>query len=112
MLLDEPTNFLDIPSLEALENLIKNFQGTVIFSTHDRQFVEKVATRVYKIEDKKIREDKKEEKAQQKNENNILLLKMKMAEISSKIALEKNEKIKQELEQQYLALQEEYRRIN
>ena len=35
-----------------------------------------------------------------------------MAEISSKIALEKDEKIKKELETQYLALQEEYRRIN
>ena len=45
-----------------------------------------------------------------KNENELLLLKMKMAEISSKIALEKDEKIKKKLETQYLALQEEYRR--
>ena len=114
LLLDEPTNFLDIPSLEALENLIQNFYGTVVFSTHDRQFVEKIATRVYEIEDKKIREGGKGEKIQQKkkNENELLLLKMKMAEISSKIALEKDEKIKKELETQYLALQEEYRRIN
>ena len=103
LLLDEPTNFLDIPSLEALENLIQNFCGTVVFSTHDRQFVEKIATRVYEIEDKKIREGGKGEKIQQKkkNENELLLLKMKMAEISSKIAFEKEEKVKVELEEKY-----------
>ena len=113
LLLDEPTNFLDIPSLEALENLIQHFHGTVIFSTHDRQFVEKVATRIYQIEDKKIKEVEKEkrEEKRNKNENEILLLKMKMAEISAKIAFEKNERIKIQLEKEYQEIQEKCRNM-
>lgn len=113
LLLDEPTNFLDIPSLEALENLIQNFCGTVVFSTHDRQFVEKIATRVYEIEDKKIKEVEKEKTTEKKskNENELLLLKMKMAEISSKIAFEKEEKVKVELEKKYREIQEKCRNM-
>src|SRR5699024_542442 len=52
LVLDEPTNFLDIESLEALETLIKDYRGTVIFVTHDRMFIKNVATKILEIEDK------------------------------------------------------------
>ena len=44
--LDEPTNHMDIPSREALEEAIQNFDGTVIAASHDRYFLKQIATRV------------------------------------------------------------------
>lgn len=44
LVLDEPTNYLDVFALEALENLIRAYEGTVLFTSHDRRFCEAVAT--------------------------------------------------------------------
>ncbi len=50
ILLDEPTNNLDIDTLEWLENYLKNYQGTIIMSSHDRYFLDKIATKIVLIE--------------------------------------------------------------
>lgn len=55
LLLDEPTNNLDIYIRDSLEKAIKKFPGTVIFVSHDRDFIDKVATRILDIEDKDIK---------------------------------------------------------
>ena len=49
LLLDEPTNYLDIRSLRALEDGLVRYQGAVIFASHDRRFVDTVATRTLRI---------------------------------------------------------------
>ncbi|EFM74891.1 ABC transporter, ATP-binding protein [Enterococcus faecalis TX2134] len=54
ILLDEPTNFLDLETIQALEEFISAYQGTVIFTSHDETFVEKVATRTIYLENGKI----------------------------------------------------------
>lgn len=54
LLMDEPSNFLDLPAVEALENLLKNYAGTIIFISHDVRLLENVADMVYEIVDKKI----------------------------------------------------------
>ncbi|MBI5535269.1 MAG: ABC-F family ATP-binding cassette domain-containing protein [Deltaproteobacteria bacterium] len=46
LFLDEPTNHLDIPAAEILEEALINFDGTVVFVSHDRRFLENVSTRV------------------------------------------------------------------
>lgn len=46
LIMDEPTNHLDVESIEALSNALKAYQGTLILVSHDRYFVNKVATRV------------------------------------------------------------------
>jgi len=54
LLMDEPSNFLDLPAVEALENLMKDYAGTIIFISHDVRLLENVADTVYEIKDKKI----------------------------------------------------------
>ncbi|HUY24991.1 MAG TPA: ABC-F family ATP-binding cassette domain-containing protein [Candidatus Saccharimonadales bacterium] len=50
LLLDEPTNHLDIPSQEVLEEALARYPGAVVLVSHDRYFVDSVATTVYEIE--------------------------------------------------------------
>lgn len=50
LVLDEPTNHLDLPAREALEEALKAFDGTVLFVSHDRRFVEQIATRIIVLE--------------------------------------------------------------
>ncbi|MEY9866478.1 macrolide transport system ATP-binding/permease protein [Peribacillus sp. B2I2] len=54
LLLDEPTNHLDAESLEFLNGQINNYRGTIIFVSHDRYFLDAVATKIWSIEGKKI----------------------------------------------------------
>lgn len=54
LLLDEPGNFLDLPSIEGLELLMKQYKGTIFFITHDKHLQEHVADQILVIEDKKI----------------------------------------------------------
>lgn len=54
LLLDEPTNHLDISSKEALENALLEFNGTVIFISHDRYFIDSIADKLLVIENNKI----------------------------------------------------------
>ena len=54
LVMDEPTNHLDMESIEALNIALMAFEGTVIFVSHDREFVESLATQVIEIKDKKI----------------------------------------------------------
>jgi len=50
LLLDEPTNHLDIESIAWLEEFLKNFGGSVVFVTHDREFLRNLATRIIEID--------------------------------------------------------------
>lgn len=54
LLLDEPTNHLDIERIEWLENYIKRFKGGVILVSHDRYFLDKIATKIIDLEDNGI----------------------------------------------------------
>jgi ATPase subunit of ABC transporter with duplicated ATPase domains len=54
LILDEPTNHLDIASREWMEEVIEDFEGTILFVSHDRYFVRKFASTVCELEDKKL----------------------------------------------------------
>ncbi len=52
LILDEPTNHIDIETREILEEAIKNYKGTVLFISHDRYFINALATRIIEIRDR------------------------------------------------------------
>ncbi len=54
LLLDEPTNHLDVPSKDELERALNDFPGAVIFSSHDRFLLDRVATSVAELADGKL----------------------------------------------------------
>jgi ATP-binding cassette subfamily F protein uup len=55
LLLDEPTNHLDLDSIEWLENLLIDFKGSVVTITHDRAFLDRVATRIVELDRGQLR---------------------------------------------------------
>lgn len=54
IILDEPTNHIDIPTKETLESALINYEGTILFVSHDRYFINKLANKVLYISDKMI----------------------------------------------------------
>jgi ATPase subunit of ABC transporter with duplicated ATPase domains len=52
--LDEPTNHLDIDSREVLEDMLLAFKGTILFISHDRYFIKKIATRIGEIDQRSL----------------------------------------------------------
>ncbi|MFT3994366.1 MAG: ABC-F family ATP-binding cassette domain-containing protein [Dysgonomonas sp.] len=56
LILDEPTNHLDLKTKEVLKNALLDYDGTVILVSHDRDFLDGLATKVYEFSDKKVRE--------------------------------------------------------
>ena len=58
LILDEPTNHLDIASREWIEAAIEEFEGVLLFVSHDRYFIEKFAERIWLLEDGKVRDFK------------------------------------------------------
>ncbi|MCX6018261.1 MAG: ABC-F family ATP-binding cassette domain-containing protein [Chloroflexi bacterium] len=55
LVLDEPTNHLDLATQEVLENVLSNFEGTVLLVSHDRYLIRKLAQQIWYIEDGKLR---------------------------------------------------------
>ncbi len=56
LILDEPTNHLDIASKEVLKNALKNYDGTLILVSHDREFLQGLTNRTFEFKNKKIKE--------------------------------------------------------
>lgn len=55
LILDEPTNYLDISSLDVIEEILKNYNGSILFVSHDLRFIENIGQELLIVEDKKIK---------------------------------------------------------
>jgi ATP-binding cassette subfamily F protein 3 len=51
LLLDEPTNHLDIPAQEVLQEVLENFEGTILLVSHDRYLVDRLATQIWDLQE-------------------------------------------------------------
>ncbi|WP_312280896.1 ABC-F family ATP-binding cassette domain-containing protein [Oscillibacter sp.] len=78
LILDEPTNHLDIESREWIEDAVESFDGTLLFVSHDRYFINRFATRIWEVADGTITDwpmgfaryrEEKERETQKKHEN-------------------------------------------
>ncbi|MBY0097424.1 Vga family ABC-F type ribosomal protection protein [Mesobacillus maritimus] len=107
LILDEPTNFLDLDSVEALESLLQDYEGTIIFVSHDRRFIEKVGTRILVIENKGIHvfegtyeEYKNYEPQEQRDhtEDKRMLLETKITEVLSRLSIAQSEELEKEFQ--------------
>ena len=54
LILDEPTNHIDIDTREILENALIDYDGTILFVSHDRYFINKVATHIVELKNKSL----------------------------------------------------------
>ena len=106
LILDEPTNHLDILSKEALENALSDYEGTILFVSHDRYFIRKIATSCLVIDkdkvtyypdgykdyiDVKVKEELEENKQEKKEKVPLKQLKQKpkynLARLENEISL-------------------------
>ncbi len=116
LILDEPTNFLDIEGIEALEKMLKSYCGTVLIVSHDKDFVNSIADNVIIIKNSELIEqegnyssylEREKEKAKSSNKSNEkLLLQFKLAKLEAEISTTKDEAKKQELIKEYEKLKE------
>lgn len=84
LVLDEPSNFLDLESLEALEDMLLRYPNTIILISHDRQFIESVTDREYRIENQSLVEQSSVENVT--DDDTLLLIENKIAEVLSDMA--------------------------
>ncbi|MCK1976891.1 ABC-F type ribosomal protection protein [Jeotgalicoccus huakuii] len=116
LVLDEPTNFLDINSLEALEALMKSYKGTIIFVSHDRMLLKNVASQILSIEDRQVIEfdgtfaefeNRNTETKRDIKKEKLLLLDNKIADVLSQLSIEPSE----ELDAEFQALLKEKKQL-
>jgi macrolide transport system ATP-binding/permease protein len=123
LLLDEPNNYLDLNSTEALQELIIEYPGTILFVSHDRQLIQKSANRVIAIEDCKIitfedgyqqfeewTDKMKGKYIQGQLESELLILKMRCAEIAARLSNPRKSDDLQLLEREYEELTKQLRK--
>jgi ATP-binding cassette, subfamily F, member 3 len=107
LILDEPTNHLDIASREWIEECVENFEGTILFVSHDRYFISRFADKIWELEESKISifngtyeeyRESKEKAVKAKAEIQVLKEKPKVQMKQPKPDLKQNEKQKINLE--------------
>ena len=124
LLLDEPTNFLDIPSVEATQSLLREYEGAVVFVSHDESFTAGIAERFLTIENQQITTFEGDMAAYRQNQSKAtasppktdaatpsrMILEMQMARVVSAMSAKNADA--QALDAEYQALLEQYRRLS
>jgi len=114
LVLDEPTNFLDIETIEALEALLSDYEGTVLFVSHDRRFISNLATRILAFEEGRIRlfegtyDQYKQHQAEARpsasneeahRQERLLVIETRISEVLSRLSLEPSQQLEEEFQQ-------------
>ena len=121
LLLDEPTNHLDLFTMEELEKLLAGYGGTLLFVSHDEEFIRKTATRIVRFEDGRLRafeggwEEMNKPRAADRSEEDrkleISRLEMQMAALSARMSAPKKGDRPDELQAEYFRLADQLREL-
>jgi macrolide transport system ATP-binding/permease protein len=123
IILDEPTNYLDIFSQEALEQVLKDYEGTMLFTSHDRRFINAIADHVLLLEDGRgmtfkgnydqyaAFEKTRQQKEQGDGALRRLLLENRLAEITGKLSMPAQNTDREALDREYGELVSELNRL-
>ena len=121
LILDEPTNHLDLFTLEELERLLADYGGTVLFVSHDEEFIRKTATRIICFENEtlktfeggweEMKSPAKRDKAEENRNLEISRLEMQMAVLSARLSAPKKGDRPDLLQEEYLRLAEKLREL-
>lgn len=121
LVLDEPTNHLDIFTLEELERLLADYGGTVLFVSHDEEFIRKTATRIVRFEKKKLLafEGTADEMAAARNRDAetedlrlaATTLEMRLAALSARMSAPKKGENPERIREEYMETAEKLRGI-
>lgn len=119
LLLDEPTNHLDLFTMEELEKLLAGYGGTLLFVSHDEEFIRKTATRIVRFEGtslaafeggwEEMTAPKKKNRSEEDRKLEISRLEMRMAAVSARLSAPKKGDRPDLLQEEYLRLAEEVR---
>ena len=103
LILDEPTNHLDITSKQVLEDALENYEGTIVFVSHDRYFINKIANKVLDITE--------DDYSIYLGNYDYYLEKREQELIAKKLKEEKTEKVQEKVVNDYVLGKEEKKRI-
>lgn len=114
LILDEPTNYLDIKSMEALETALINCNKTIVVVSHDREFISNICNYILEIDNQKINEfdgcyndyiafkNKPKINLKEKNvKDNLMLLENRLSEVISLMSIESNLNKKELFEEEF-----------
>ena len=123
LILDEPTNYLDVDSLEIVEEVLKDYCGTILFVSHDRRFISALADNIIYIENHKILISKGtyEEYLEKKNnpltgseeelQEQILVLENRLSDIIGKLSAPSKKDDIKELDMEYYKILKQIKEI-
>ena len=121
LLLDEPTNHLDLFTMEELEKLLSGYGGTLLFVSHDEEFIRKTATRIVCFEGKalktfeggweEMKQPRKKDLAEEERKLAVSRLEMQMAVLSARLSAPQKGDHPEELQAEFLRLAEEIRAL-
>ncbi len=123
LILDEPTNYLDIKSIEVIEEALRNYDKTLLFVSHDRSFISSVAEHIMTIENSKIKifngnyveylakKNKAMDQGREGAEKQILILQHRLSEIISRLSMPAKHDDLKLLDQEYHQVLGELKKI-
>lgn len=123
LILDEPTNHMDVFSMEALERVLRTYEGTLLFVSHDRRFVRGVASRLIFFEDRRLtsfdgtmdewqaaQESRAAGQEAQARALRVTSLEMRLADLAARLSAPKKGDSPERLNEEYLSVAEALRR--
>jgi macrolide transport system ATP-binding/permease protein len=123
LILDEPTNYMDIDSLGVIEEALRSYNGTLLFVSHDRRFIEEVADKIMIIEDKQInlfnggyeeyiiKKSKINPLKETNKEEQLMLLQNRLSEILGRLSMPSKKDDVAALDRDYYELLEKIKKL-